>query len=400
MCAAMLGQCGPRVPRLKSLFSSLRFSDDVSSLQRDRQAELQLVWQEIGDDKYQKLEELQHSVSVAVHNIYERAMEENMRRKADLEDMVAKSEIQLKELCGPNALQVMASRDLSLQARLNINMTQLKAVEGSRIDEYGWVGGLVVLVKLRQRIAALREMLKLPPCDSADLDEVLASTTEDLHNLCPKKIALVPSITLSKSGQKPIFQRMYHFYHTLCAIENDWMHSLVTKDVDKVHDILQFSERPVRQCLQNELREMIARKSVPSDTTSGHSVKRSSSKIRPKSRESRHAKLCSDEASALEHLSNQILRKLDKINKQAKSLAQPTGGNSTPFSQCSWSMNSPSLRHSETFADSRHRSVSVSPSSDNDATTPTSVLPESRAFTPNPGYYSEDQPETLDACWE
>lgn len=66
----------------------------------------------------------------------------------------------------------MASRELPLQSRLDINMTQLEAVESSRFDEYGRVGGIPVLVKLRHRIAALREMLKLPPCDSADLDEV------------------------------------------------------------------------------------------------------------------------------------------------------------------------------------------------------------------------------------
>lgn len=71
-------------------------------------------------------------------------------------------------------LQAVAPRDLPLQVRLNSNMARLHELDSARVGGYGWVGGLVVMVELRRRLIALRETLKLPPCDtSADLDEVI-----------------------------------------------------------------------------------------------------------------------------------------------------------------------------------------------------------------------------------
>ena len=72
--------------------------------------------------------------------------------------------------------QVIASRDLPLQIRLSMNTTRLQEIENAQqLGGYGWVGGLVVLVELRHRVASLREMLKLPPpCEGfADLEEVI-----------------------------------------------------------------------------------------------------------------------------------------------------------------------------------------------------------------------------------
>jgi hypothetical protein len=56
-----------------------------------------------------------------------------------------------------------------------MNTTRLQEIESARqLGSYGWVGGLVVLVELRHRVASLREMLKLPPIEGfADLEEVM-----------------------------------------------------------------------------------------------------------------------------------------------------------------------------------------------------------------------------------
>lgn len=68
---------------------------------------------------------------------------------------------------------MLAPKELPLQTRLNMNMARLQDLDNARLGGYGWVGGLVVLVELRHRVAVLREMLRLPPCDTfADLDEV------------------------------------------------------------------------------------------------------------------------------------------------------------------------------------------------------------------------------------
>ena len=73
-------------------------------------------------------------------------------------------------------VQVIASSDLPLQIRLSMNTTRLQEIENAQqLGGYGWVGGLVVLVELRHRVASLREMLKLPPpCEGfTDLEEVI-----------------------------------------------------------------------------------------------------------------------------------------------------------------------------------------------------------------------------------
>ena len=77
---------------------------------------------------------------------------------------------------------MIAAKELPLQVRLSMNMTRLKDIENARLGGYGWFGGLVVLAELRRRVADLREVLKLPPCESfADLDEVSKS---NLHLIC------------------------------------------------------------------------------------------------------------------------------------------------------------------------------------------------------------------------
>lgn len=124
-CEAGIGQCGPKVPRLKSLFNAHKHSDELSLRRGDRQAELQVIWevlqqtsplflyiivelkshstfvfdrlslcrmdwyvytrailfnidqciiQEIGEDKVLRLEELRQVVAVAVDKAYDKVL--------------------------------------------------------------------------------------------------------------------------------------------------------------------------------------------------------------------------------------------------------------------------------------------------------------------------------------
>ncbi|KAI5066848.1 hypothetical protein GOP47_0017376 [Adiantum capillus-veneris] len=451
MCAAVLGQCGPRVPRFKSLFHSQRYSEEVSFLKGDRQAELQSIWQDVGEDKTVKLEEVRQMIAAAVDQIYERALEEGLRRKMALQDMMIKSENRLKEYLGPTALQVIAPKDMPLQARLNLNMSRLQDLDNARLGGYGWVGGLVVLVELRHRVAVLREMLKLPPCDTfADLDEVLASTTEALHNLCPEKISSVPFHPL-KPEPKPIFQRLQKFYQTLCAIENFCQDSFPSKDTGKGFKDLLCSETSAQMRLQ-ELEFKAAKEGLMDFdkftddnigvqlanpiTSFGFTKKRSSSRFGNKAKDTnKQSKQYSEDASRLEQLSQKILKKLEDINRHVICVTKSVDTTFSPLSsycQISDIEDSPSSAItsnsliSKTLSRSM-QSASMSPSSDG-GDTPTSVLPETVVKAPAPSYHvnvgvspvnwpdatgsfdkkkssalllscHDNQAESLDACW-
>eukprot|EP00250_Pteridium_aquilinum_P021412 c25114_g5_i1 orf=700-3336(-) len=451
MCAQVLGQCGPRVPRFKSLFHSQRYSEEVSFLRADRQAELQSIWQDIGEDKNLKLEEVRQMIAAAIDRIYERALEECMRRKAVLQDMVIKSENRLKEYLGSTALQVLAPKELPLQARLNMNMARLQDLDNARLGGYGWVGGLVVLVELRHRVAVLREMLKLPPCDTfADLDEVLTSTTDALHNLCPGKITCVPAFHPLKNEQKPIFQRLQRFYQTLCAMENICLDSLPSKETGMGFKDLHCSETSAQMRLQELEWKAAKDRNVDFDklieergsgqlaNSFGFAKKRSSSKFGQKAKDNnKHAKQHSEDASRLEQLSQKILKKLEDINRHVICATKSVDTAFSPlssYSQISDIEYSPSSGITNNISKSLSRSLqsaaSMSPSSeDNGGGTPTSVLPETITKVPTPSYHlsigispihwqesaaasfekneapsmilhhREDLSESIDACW-
>ncbi|MCO5591812.1 hypothetical protein L7F22_045804 [Adiantum nelumboides] len=435
---------GPGILSLKS-FSSLRYWDAASSIHQGRQAELQFVWevrgalgsgllqviksvkywsawwtcfqitvaiilfvfitckeltkrddavifdQEFGGDLGKRLEQLQQSVSAAVHYIYESATRdlhrvarllnlkfdfsdqvtwlvdvtvtgtgENIRRKADSIDLLAKSETQLKELLGP--LEVMASLRLPLQTQLSMNTTRLKAMENVAITEYGWVGGQADLVTLHHRIVAFNEMFKLPPCENADLDKMLARTNEDRHYTYPTKAILVRSTTLSKTKQKTNF----------------------FQDAQKVPNFPHFLELPLQIFLEK-------------DSLLRWSTKCSSSEIRSKAMENIRAELCY-EALALHQLTDDMSKKLKKINRQTNSTNLHVVEVSSPFLPCAGAMDFPFSRNTSTLEDLRYISLSMSHSQTNASITPCSILPESSVFTPTPGYCSEDQPGVLDFC--
>lgn len=423
----------------------------------ERQAELQSIWQDIGEDKYLKLEEVRQMIAAAVDKIYERALEECLRRKVALQDMVIKSENRLKEYLGPSALQVIAPKDMPLQARFNMNMSRLQDLDNARLGGYGWVGGLVVLVELRHRVAVLREMLKLPPCDTfADLDEVLASTTEALHNLCPGKITSVPAFHPLKTESKPIFQRLQKFYQTLCAIENFCLDSFSSKqETGKGLKDLHCSETSAQMRLQ-EL-EFKAAKERNTDfdkfidekgsvqlanpiASFVFAKKRSSSRFGNKTKDTsnKNAKQYSEDASKLEQLSQKILKKLEDINRHVICVTKSVDSAFSPlssYSQISDIEYSPSSCITSNSLISKNlsrsmQSVSMSPSSDdNGGGTPTSVLPATIVKAPIPSYHMsegespvhwpdataslekkepsrfllnyhpDDQTEFLDACW-
>lgn len=164
-CEAGVGQCGPKVPKLKALFNSHKLSDEASLRRGDRQAELQLIWEEVGDERVHRSEELKDEVAKAVDKLYDKALEEAVRKRTALEESVATSERRLRELLGPEARSAIAPKALPLQERLAHNLSRLQELDSNRIGGYGWVGGLVVMAELRKRILTLRNTLKLPARD-------------------------------------------------------------------------------------------------------------------------------------------------------------------------------------------------------------------------------------------
>lgn len=291
----------------------------------ERHAELQSIWQDIGEDKWQKLQELSQMVSNAVDKIYKKVLEESMRRKSDFEKKVAKSEARLKEHVGSNPLQVIAPMELPLQARLSMNMAWLKHFQNA--DVHSRIGESVVLKKLCSQVLALREMLKLSPCSTTSLEEVLATTTADLHNLSSGKVA---SSYRDKSECPPMFQLLHRFYRTLRAIETVQMDLLFIKATEKAHEKLHDCGTSVSSSLQDS-KEMITRKrsfehsstlTSSCNASTGCSTQRSSPQPCSLSKNSRLAKLLSDDISTLEKLGHKILRRLEDIMKRMKCAAQ------------------------------------------------------------------------------
>ncbi|CAI6000465.1 unnamed protein product [Closterium sp. NIES-65] len=167
-CEAGAGQCGPKVPKLKTLFNAHKNLDDSSLRRGDWEAELHVIWEvryksrevrynswemrykspevrymsrevhckpreEIGEDKLIRSEDLRSAVADAVDRAYEKAVREAVQRRTELEEGVRKAEQQLYDLLGPDAECLVAPHALPLQERLDVNLSHLHQLE-SRLD--------------------------------------------------------------------------------------------------------------------------------------------------------------------------------------------------------------------------------------------------------------------------
>ncbi|CAI6004633.1 unnamed protein product [Closterium sp. NIES-65] len=195
-CEAGAGQCGPKVPKLKTLFNAHKNLDDSSLRRGDWEAELHVIWEvryksrevrynswemrykspevrymsrevhckpreEIGEDKLIRSEDLRSAVADAVDRAYEKAVREAVQQRTELEEGVREAEQQLYDLLGPDAECLVAPHALPLQERLDINLSHLHQLESPREEGKEWLGGLVVLAKLRQRLICRSSSLHL-----------------------------------------------------------------------------------------------------------------------------------------------------------------------------------------------------------------------------------------------
>ncbi|GJP59223.1 hypothetical protein CLOP_g9914, partial [Closterium sp. NIES-67] len=128
-CEAGVGQCGPKVPKLKTLFNAHKNLDDASLRRGDWEAELHVIWEEIGEDKVTRSEELRLAVADAVDKAYEKAVQEAVGQRTALEEGVSEAERQLFAALGPDAECMVAPHALPLQERLDVNLSHLHQLD-------------------------------------------------------------------------------------------------------------------------------------------------------------------------------------------------------------------------------------------------------------------------------
>eukprot|EP00249_Psilotum_nudum_P001753 c14414_g1_i1 orf=1010-3172(+) len=290
-------------------------------------------------------------------------------------------------------------------------MARLHDLDSARLGGYGWIGGLVVLVELRHRVVALRELLNLPPCNGlADIDEVIASTTKELQELYPGRFPLISSLPICKGEQKLIFQRLHRFYQTLCAMEKVWVESCAQKNQETTSGCLDSTAIDAQMHFQDQQTrrkkhwDFLCQKRenlLPgvSNSLFSYATRWRKSKLTNKGRKCRPVIFYSDEVSTLEQLGHKILKKLEDFSKQVRVASESSNDIRSPDSSSSQSsssgyspfLSSPSDRISLNVKPCLPMEfASVSPTS-SDGTkgsdTPTSVLPATNRRISAPSYY-------------
>lgn len=303
---------------------TLNLLEKVSSLYSDRHSELQLLWQDTGEDKWQKLQELSQMVSKAVDEIYKKVLDKSRKQNLDIKERGNKIEARLKEHLGPRALQITAPMELSLLDQLKMNVGSLKDLYHAEIDTHAHTEQSLVLTRLCNQVSSLNEMLNLPPCINAGLCEVLNNATEALHMFYSENSALNQVNSEHHSDNSLLYQLLYPLYRTLRSVEADLLFMKTTRKVFEILYCSKISTGPNSQ----DSREMVARKRSFDDksalTTSTcnaseeslteplvprpHITGKGSSLLRP----------LSDDSSALEKLGHKILKKLERIIKHLK----------------------------------------------------------------------------------
>ncbi|GAQ86624.1 hypothetical protein KFL_003000170 [Klebsormidium nitens] len=217
-CEAGVGQCGPKVPKLKALFRSYKDGDDGPIRRNDRQAELESLWQECGEDKLMRQEDLKVALADAVDRVYDKCQEDAMRRRAALMANVLASEERIRDILGIEA--EIAPKELPLQTRLDANLSRLHELENLRGDGFGWMGGLVILMELRRRMSALRTTIRVPDGpEGSKLEEMLHSTMDALEHPDKDSSERGSSKAAPRTLKKPMFQRLESFYKNLCGLD-------------------------------------------------------------------------------------------------------------------------------------------------------------------------------------
>eukprot|EP00897_Mesotaenium_endlicherianum_P005151 jgi/Mesen1/4664/ME000241S03705 len=99
-------------------------------------ASLFMFEQDVGEDKQSRMEELKQQVAEAVDKLYDRALEEAVRKRTALEESVATSEQRLRESLGPDAAQAIAPKALPLQERQEHNLARLQELDSVSLPAY------------------------------------------------------------------------------------------------------------------------------------------------------------------------------------------------------------------------------------------------------------------------
>ncbi|KAL5581949.1 hypothetical protein UlMin_014391 [Ulmus minor] len=116
---------------------------------------------------------------------------------------------------------------LSTVAPLFSNCTP-NIFQGKRLDVSknlengcGWTGNFILMMELRKKILAFRDIIDLPPCDgSSPIQELVTGTVEDLHNLYPNVVSYdyfspeIENISIDKA--------LALFYKALESIGDSW----------------------------------------------------------------------------------------------------------------------------------------------------------------------------------
>eukprot|EP00249_Psilotum_nudum_P008774 c21500_g1_i2 orf=419-3229(+) len=209
-------------------FNGYKYSDEVSFCRHDRKPQSQISWQGTAQDKDRHHKQVRQRASDATNKIYSMALENYVHGRKGPQN-TARNLLESKA-----AQQESALEDLHLQISSATSIGHSQDLDSTRFCGYGWIGGLVVILELRHRVAALRKMLELPPCNStANFDELIASTTEALQELDPVRVTSKLPLAMSNRRMELVFQNLQRFYQTICRMENVWVDSFSQKDEER-----------------------------------------------------------------------------------------------------------------------------------------------------------------------
>eukprot|EP00899_Mesostigma_viride_P021569 jgi/Mesvir1/29413/Mv22999-RA.1 len=273
--------------------------DDIDdTLLAQRLEEIKEVWRETGDDAAEMLKELRMTVVEAIAKAYDKALEEGLRRRQALVESVENAEKRLKDR---GAEEHVADSSLPLKQRLQFNISRLHELDSLRMSGYGWVGGLVVLVELRRRVAALKEKLRMPAMAVDEKDVELDKMLGGIWDLLGQGGS---QVTRDKNNQvKPVFKRLAMAYAQLCGLEEQYAEDF-SKMAWMEGEDMEGLERHTSYMAASELNEM----------------ERTLERKRQEAVLSRIGKL-SKEGAGADHIGHKVMGKLNELEARLDSRA-------------------------------------------------------------------------------